>query len=93
MARRFVLASKPAISGSRLYGSHLPEDADPIGNKIEFVFPAAYGTGEAPSDLEPADEGWGRETIAEGEVIDWQIKFTEKPIGEEELRGVAGIAA
>ena len=25
----------------------------------------------------------------DGEVIDWQIKFTEKPIGEEELRGVA----
>src|SRR5262249_51409856 len=30
-----------------------------------------------------------RETIAEGEEIEWQIRFTEKPIGEEEFRGIA----
>lgn len=89
MARRFVLAQQAGNFRVKVNGLDLPEDADPIGNKIEFVFPAAYDAGEAPSDLELADEGWGRETIAEGEVIDWQIKFTEKPIGEEELRGVA----
>jgi hypothetical protein len=63
--------------------------ADPIGNRIQFVFPAAYVEEERPEHLTLTGDGWGREEIAEGETIEWQIKFTEKPIDEEELRGVA----
>ncbi|MDE2102113.1 MAG: ATP-binding protein [Patescibacteria group bacterium] len=89
MARRFVLAQQAAKFRVQINGLDLPEEADPIGNKTEFVFPAAYDAGEAPAGLQLTADGWGRETVADGEVIDWQIKFTEKPIGEEELRGVA----
>ncbi len=89
MARRFVLARQAASFRVTVNGLDLPEQADPIGNRIEFVFPAAYVEEERPEHLTLTAEGWGREEIAEGETIEWQIKFTEKPIGEEELRGVA----
>lgn len=89
MARRFVLAQQAANFRVTVDGLDLPQEAEPIGNKIEFVFPRAYEASEAPAGMQLTADGWGRETVAEGEVIDWQIKFTEKPIGEEELRGVA----
>jgi len=89
MARRFVLARQAATFRVTVNGLDLPEEADPIGNRIEFVFPTAYVDEERPEHLTLTAEGWGREEIAEGETIEWQIKFTEKPIGEEELHGVA----
>jgi hypothetical protein len=89
MARRFVLARQAAMFRVTVNGLDLPEQADPIGNRIQFVFPAAYVEEERPEGLTLTAEGWGREEIAEGETIEWQIKFTEKPIDEEELRGIA----
>jgi hypothetical protein len=89
MARRFVLAQQAATFHVTVNGLDLPEEADPIGNRVQYVFPAEYDPGGAPEGLEVLADGWARETIADGEVIEWQIKFTEKPIGEEELRGVA----
>jgi len=89
MARRFVLAQQAANFRITVNDFDLPPEAAPLGNKIEFVFPAAYAEGESPEGLSITDNGWGRETLTEGEEIEWQVKFTEKPIGEEELRGVA----
>lgn len=89
MARRFVLAQHVAKFQVTVNDLELPEEADPIGNRVEFVFPRDYVTDEKPPDLTLSRDGWGREEIATGETIEWQIKFTEKPIGEEELRGVA----
>lgn len=89
MARRFVLAQHVAKFQVTVNDLELPEEADPIGNRVEFVFPRDYAADEKPRDLTVSPDGWGREEIAAGETIEWQIKFTEKPIGEEELRGVA----
>jgi Histidine kinase-, DNA gyrase B-, and HSP90-like ATPase len=89
MARRFVLAQHVAKFHVTVNDLELPEEADPIGNRVEFVFPRDYAADEKPPDLTLSPDGWGREEIAANETIEWQIKFTEKPIGEEELRGVA----
>jgi hypothetical protein len=89
MARRFVLAQHVAKFHVTVDDLELPEEADPIGNRVEFLFPREYAADEKPPDLTLSPDGWGREEIAAGETIEWQIKFTEKPIGEEEFRGVA----
>ncbi len=89
MARRFVLARQAATFRVTINGVELPEQADPIGNKIEFSFPEAYTDDEKPEGLSITADGWGHEKVADGEEIEWQLNFTEKPIGEEELRGVA----
>jgi hypothetical protein len=48
MARRFVLARQAATFRVTVNGLDLPEQADPIGNRVEFVFPAAYVEEERP---------------------------------------------
>lgn len=89
MARRFLLAQQAANFSVTVNGLNLPEQAAPIGNDIEFVFPTEYHNDERPDGLTINADGWGLETLTDGEEIEWQIKFTEKPIGEEELRGIA----
>jgi len=89
MARRFVLAQRAGEFAVTVNGSALPTEVDPIGNKTEFVFPDAYTTVERPEAMTLASDGWGVEEIAPDEVVEWQVTFTEKPIGEEELRGIA----
>lgn len=89
MARRFVLAAQADKFRVKVNGKDLPPDVSPIGNKIEFQFPTAYAEAERPPEITLQSNGWARETIGEGEEIEWQIRFTEKPIGEEEFRGVA----
>lgn len=89
MARRFVLAQQAENFRVTVNDIELPEQADPIGNRVEFTFPADYIETERPEGLATLASGWGREKVGEREEIEWQIKFTEKPINEEELRGVA----
>lgn len=89
MARRFVLAQQADHFRVTIDGVALPQEADPIGNRVEFTFPSAYAETEKPEDLTITADGWAREKLAEGQEVTWQIKFTEKPVGEEELRGVA----
>jgi hypothetical protein len=89
MGRRFVLAQHVAKFHVTVNDLELPEEADPIGNRVEFVFPKNYAAEEKTAEMTVTPDGWGREAIAEGETIEWQIKFTEKPISEEEFRGVA----
>ena len=89
MARRFTLATQAASFCVTVNGEPLPDEADPIANRIQYAFPMSYMNDEKAEGLTITSEGWGREEVAPGQIIEWQIKFTEKPIGEEELRGVA----
>jgi histidine kinase/DNA gyrase B/HSP90-like ATPase len=89
MARRFVLAQQAANFRVSVNGLGLPEQADPLNNPIEFEFPFGYAESERPEGLTIRSDGWGTEELPDGNVIAWQIKFTEKPIGDEEFRGVA----
>jgi hypothetical protein len=34
-------------------------------------------------------DGWGTETLSDGNQISWQVKFAESPISQEEFRGIA----
>lgn len=89
MARRFVLAQQADSFQVTINGLELPQEADPIGNRIEFTFPGAYAGDEKPEDLSITEDRWAHEKLGDGQEVSWQIKFTEKPIGDEELRGVA----
>ena len=89
MARRFVFAQASFGFSVTINGSALPPDADPIGNPVEFVFPKDYASDETPEGLSTRSDGWAEETLESGDRVQWQVKFTGKPIGEEEFRGVA----
>lgn len=89
MARRFVFAQASAGFAVTINGVALPPDADPIGNPVEFVFPRDYTTDEKPAGLTLTTDGWAEEIVDGEHRVQWQVKFTEKPIGEEEFRGVA----
>lgn len=89
MARRFVFAQASSGFSVTINGVTLPPDADPIGNPVEFVFPRDYTAAERPTGLVVIADGWAEEVVEGDHRVQWQVKFTEKPIGEEEFRGVA----
>lgn len=89
MARRFVFAQASSGFSVTINGVPLPPDADPIGNPVEFVFPHDYTADEKPAGLTVIADGWAEEIVEGDHRVQWQVKFTEKPIGEEEFRGVA----
>jgi len=89
VARRFVLARQASPFCVTVNGMPLPEHLDPIGNRVEFSFPAAYRDDERPDDLTITPDGWARETLPGGDVVQWQVQFTQDPIDQEELRGVS----
>lgn len=89
MARRFVFAQAANGFAVTINGAALPPDADPLGNAVEFVFPRDYATDEKPEGLTVVADGWAEEDLGDGHKVQWQVKFTGKPIGEEEFRGVA----
>lgn len=89
MARRFVFAQATSGFAVTINGVALPADADPLGNPVEFVFPRDYTADEKPGGLSIISDGWAQEVLEGGHRVEWQVKFTGKPIGEEEFRGVA----
>jgi hypothetical protein len=52
MARRFLLAQQAANFRVTVDGLDLPQEAAPLENKIEFVFPAAYAEGEVGAPID-----------------------------------------
>lgn len=89
MARRFVFAQASSGFTVTINGVPLPPDADPIGNPVEFVFPRDYAADEVPTGLNLTADDWAEEVLDGDRRVQWQVKFTGKPIGEEEFRGVA----
>ena len=86
MARRFLLAQQTYNFHVAVNGIDLPESVDPFA--VQFEFPRDYRPGEEPPGLEIVGD-WGRETLEDGNTIDWKIRFAEDPIPDEEFRGVA----
>src|SRR6266542_3760656 len=86
MARRFLLAQQTSSFKVAINGLALPQDAEIV--PIEFEFPRDYRPTELPSGLSVVG-GWGVETLADGNLIKWRIRFTPSPIGVEEFRGVS----
>lgn len=89
MARRFVFAQASSGFSVTINDVPLPPDADPIGNPVEFIFPRDYAADEKPDGLTVIADGWAEEVVDGDHRVQWQVKFTRTPIGEEEFRGVA----
>ena len=55
---------------------------------VEFRFPNAEHM-PSGSDLVISDDGWGTETLDNGEEVRWWIGFTPLPLDAEYLRGIS----
>lgn len=86
MARRFLLARVAADFQVTINGIALPAEEEFAA--FEFEFPRDYREGEAPAGMNLVD-GWGRETLQDGNELRWRVRFTPTPIGVEEFRGVS----
>jgi len=86
MARRFNLAAQADDFAVTINGLPLPEDVEPF--PVEFDFPRDYLPDERPTGLTIASD-WGRETLTDGNTIEWRMRFANTPIGAEEFRGVS----
>jgi hypothetical protein len=86
MARRFLLAQQSSGFKITINDQDLPSD-DELSD-IQFDFPGEYRDGERPAGMTVSD-GWGLETLPDGNAFKWRLRFSKTPIGVEEFRGVA----
>lgn len=86
MARRFLLAQQGEEFRVSINGHELPQDEEL--QAVQFEFPRDYTERERPTDLIQTN-GWGVETLSDGNRIRWRVRFTPNTIGVEEFRGVA----
>lgn len=86
MARRFNLAAQADDFAVTINDYPLPEDVEPFA--VEFDFPRDYLPEERPTGLTIAGD-WGRETLEDGNTIEWRMRFSNTPIANEEFRGVS----
>lgn len=87
MARRFLLHQSQSDFAVEVDGEPLPSGLHLTG--AEYVFPRDYQDGEKPAGLSVDEDGWGEETLPNGESIQWRFVFHKDTIDEEELRGIA----
>ena len=62
-----------------------PEDT----NDIDMLFPRDYTQEKREEHSIQLDGEWGIETLGDQHTIRWRIAFYKKPIGEDDLRGIA----
>jgi hypothetical protein len=86
MARRFLLALQSDEFRVTVNGLELPPDEEL--QAVQFEFPRDYAAAERPSGLVEAD-GWGIETLPDGNRISWRVRFARSTITMEEFRGIA----
>ena len=86
MARRFLLAQQGDEFRLTINGIELPKDEEQ--QAMQFEFPRDYADAEKPPGLSEAD-GWGIETLSDGNRIRWRVRFARSTIGLEEFRGIA----
>jgi len=86
MARRFLLHRRAEDFRVTINGAELPETEEE--QDVEFVFPRDYTEDECYDKLN-IDSGWGTEDLDDGNTIKWRICFYQKPIDEEQLRGIS----
>jgi hypothetical protein len=87
MSRRFSFGASISNFEIQIDGENVPADADAEG--VQLSFPRDYVTSERPAELQLIDGEWGTETLPDGNVIRWRVRFYEDPINEAELAGVA----
>lgn len=87
LSRRFLLVTQSDEFKILLNGKEIPNS---FSGEMEFVFPRDLTDDELHErTMEVDEEGWAVEVYPSGEKIKWRVGFTQKPIDDEELRGVA----
>ncbi|MBI5521838.1 MAG: ATP-binding protein [Desulfarculus sp.] len=86
MARRFLLAQTSSDFKITINGEDLPRD-DYLENAA-FVFPEEYTVQERPEGL-VVTNGWGVESLSDGQAVSWRIAFRNETIKEEAFRGIS----
>lgn len=87
MARRFLLLERADEFQVNVNGEPISDSEDV--EKIEFSFPGAYTDDQLPDGLIIDEDGWGLETLPDGNTVRWKFVFYKEPIGEEELTGIS----
>ncbi|MGA2915454.1 MAG: ATP-binding protein [Sedimentisphaerales bacterium] len=86
MARRFLLHKRVSDFEVKINGVDLPKTEEE--KDIEFVFPKNFGD-DLPEGLTIENDGWGKESLSDGNIIKWKFCFYKAPIDEEQLRGIS----
>ncbi|MFJ9346857.1 ATP-binding protein [Streptomyces sp. NPDC101237] len=86
MARRFLLMERAEDFTVTVDGSPIAEESG--SERIEFDYPSDYEEKQIPSGLK-VEDGWGVESLPNGEEIRWRFVFYKDPIQEEDLAGVS----
>ncbi len=90
MARRFALRTQMQDFAVKVNGTTLAEPEDVA--EIDMLFPRDYSSEKKLEHGIQMDGEWGSETLTDGYPIRWRIAFYKKPIGDEDLRGIAVFA-
>ncbi len=90
MARRFALRGQMQDFAVKIDGDDLPDPEDVA--EVEMSFPKDYSTEQLEEHGIQLDGDWGIEHLSDGHAIRWRIAFYLKPIGDEDLRGIAVFA-
>lgn len=86
MARRFLLLQWTDEFQVSVNGQPVPESVDLA--QVQYVFPRDYAPEDKPVGLTMEKE-WGKETLSNGQEVQWKVYFFREPIQEEELRGLS----
>ncbi|MFE7011059.1 ATP-binding protein [Streptomyces sp. NPDC057651] len=87
MARRFLLMERADEFRVEVNGESISDSEDV--EKIEFTFPGDYTAEQLPEVVRVDEEGWGVETLPNGNKVRWKFVFYKEPIGEDELTGIS----
>ena len=91
LSRRFSINSTSDQFAIFLNGKAIQNEA--VSGDCEMSFPRDLpDTDKATRKLVIADDGWGREPLPSGRLVEWRIQFFESLIKDEELQGVTVFA-
>lgn len=90
LSRRFILNQQVDNFSIEVNGTPLP-DNEGLAN-AELVFPRDYKENEIYPTLTLLEDGWGEETLSDGNKIKWRIVFSSEVISEEDLKGISVFA-
>ena len=86
MSRRFLLLQWAEDFRVEVNGQPIPQDEDLA--RVEFMFPRDFTDDEMPASL-TLEDGWGVESLPNGQRVRWRVFFFKETIDEEELQGIA----
>jgi hypothetical protein len=90
LSKRFLINQQADNFLIKVNDVDLP-DKEGLEN-AELVFPRDYKENEKYPSLNLIEDGWGEETLSDGNKIKWRIIFNNEVISEEDLKGISVFA-